>query len=193
MNFIYEVENFLDKRTCEDIIKRFEDDDRKIRGSTVSGVSSAIKVSTDLPIGLENFNSEWGDVNNKIINLIYTELDKYCKYMFKSGLIAKETPETALGQFMIGLPQIQKTVKNGYYRWHNDGDTNRLITYILYLNDVEDGIGGTTDFKCGKSIQPRAGKLIFFPATWNYVHRGKKLEKGEKYIMTSFIVSDPQF
>jgi hypothetical protein len=188
MNFIYEVENFLDKRTCEDIIKRFEDDDRKIRGSTVSGVSSAIKVSTDLPIGLENFNSEWGDVNTKIAKLVDKEINNYFKYMFENGLVTKERPGYTLGSCGVAMPQIQKTVKNGYYRWHHDEQKDRLITYIIYLNDVEEGIGGTTDFKCGKSIQPRAGKLIFFPATWNYIHRGKKLEKGEKYIMTSFII-----
>jgi len=188
MNFIYEVENFLDKRTCEDIIKRFEDDDRKICGSTVGGVSSAVKVSTDLPIGLENFNSKWGDVNTKIAKLVYKEINNYFKYMFENGLVTKESPEYTIGRFGVAMPQIQKTVKNGYYRWHSDEEKERLITYIIYLNDVEEGIGGTTDFRCGKSIQPRAGKLIFFPATWNYIHRGKKLEKGEKYIMTSFII-----
>ena len=56
------------------------------------------------------------------------------------------------------------------------------------MNDVEKDSGGTTDFSCGKIIQPKAGKIIFFPSTWTYYHRGKTLEKGVKYIATNALM-----
>jgi hypothetical protein len=58
------------------------------------------------------------------------------------------------------------------------------------LNDVPVEHGGCTEFLMGKKIQPKKGTLLFFPATWNYIHRGKKLEKGNKYIATGFVYGD---
>ena len=54
-----------------------------------------------------------------------------------------------------------------------------------YLNDVEDG--GETEF-CGDfTIRPEVGKLIFFPASWCYPHRGKMPISGDKYIITGWL------
>jgi hypothetical protein len=191
MEFIYEIEDVIDKKTCEDIIKRFELDKRKVRGITSGGMSTGIKVSIDLPIGRQVMAPQWSDVTHKIVNKVNNCLKKYFKYLYENK-ITKGDPFDKNTLF-IGPPQIQKTEKGGYYRWHHDGECGRIITYILYLNDVEEGIGGTTDFMNGKSVQPKAGKLIFFPATWSYIHRGKKLEKGEKYILTNFIYSNDDF
>lgn len=192
MEFIYEIEDVIDKKTCEDIIKRFELDKRKVRGITSGGMSTGIKVSTDLPIGRQVMAPQWNDVIHKIVNKVNNCLKKYFKYLCESN-ITKGGDPLSLNSTSVGIPQIQKTEKDGYYRWHHDGGRDRVITYILYLNDVEEGIGGTTDFMHGKSVQPKAGKLIFFPATWSYIHRGKKLEKGEKYILTNFIHSNDNF
>ena len=67
----------------------------------------------------------------------------------------------------------------------------KIFTYIIYLNDVEKDSGGTTEFSCGKTIQPKAGKIVFFPCTWTYFHRGKTLEKGVKYIATNGLMIKP--
>jgi Rps23 Pro-64 3,4-dihydroxylase Tpa1-like proline 4-hydroxylase len=81
----------------------------------------------------------------------------------------------------------------GFYRWHHDSIFTahvRILTYIFYLNDVPVEHGGCTEFLMGKKIQPKKGTLILFPATWTYIHRGKKLEKGNKYIATGFVYGD---
>jgi hypothetical protein len=91
-------------------------------------------------------------------------------------------------------PQIQRTEPSEYYHWHHDQSRNshwKLFTYIIYLNDVEEDSGGTTEFSCGKNIQPKVGKIVFFPSTWTYFHRGKTLEKGVKYIATNGLTSRP--
>ncbi len=58
---------------------------------------------------------------------------------------------------------------------------------MLYLNDVE--AGGETDFIFQQaSVTPEKGKLMLFPPFWTHEHRGVTLEKGVKYIATTWVV-----
>ena len=87
---------------------------------------------------------------------------------------------------------IKKYDKNkGKFIYHNDfiiekkNNMYRIITFIWYLNDVEEG--GETEF-CGDfTIRPEVGKLIFFPASWCYPHRGKMPISSDKYIITGWL------
>ena len=81
--------------------------------------------------------------------------------------------------------QIQKTQPGDYYIWHHDQTTSRLVTFIWYLNDVKDD--GYTEFIDGTRIQPEAGKLIIFPATWDFLHRGVSPKTETKYICTGWV------
>ena len=89
--------------------------------------------------------------------------------------------------------QIQEYKKNeGYYKWHLDGapgddtgNTNkRMIAFIWYLNTVD--VGGETMFSNGK-IKAERGKLLLFPTTWTYLHRGNMPISDNKYIITGWI------
>ena len=83
--------------------------------------------------------------------------------------------------------QIQKTEPGKGYVWHNDftydKEKARELTYILYLNDVDEG---WTQFYNGDQISPRAGRVVIFPATWTYVHQGYP-PLQTKYLMTGWI------
>ena len=61
----------------------------------------------------------------------------------------------------------------------------RAITYLWYLNDVEEG--GETVFFGDYKIKPRTGTLIFFPASWCYPHTGKMPISSNKYIITGWL------
>jgi len=87
--------------------------------------------------------------------------------------------------------QIQKyKKKKGKYIWHQDSlsstEYNRLFAFIWYLNDVTDG--GETYFLDGK-VKPTAGKLLLFPATWTYMHKGAVPISNDKYIITGWVSS----
>ena len=115
-------------------------------------------------------------------------MKRYLNHLTKTGLNVNNIIDDVFENSKIGFPNIQRTDKGGYYKWHIDETIkNRLLTYIIYLNDVEEGFGGTTDFSCGKSVLPKQCKVLLFPATWNYIHTGKELKKGVKYIATGFI------
>ncbi|AFK66043.1 hypothetical protein OMVG_00040 [Ostreococcus lucimarinus virus OlV3] len=133
------------------------------------------------------FPEEWEDVIHKCGSCVNSMIDKYKEYLTENALDRNASITKTINEVVIGPPQIQKTERGGFFTWHHDSDLNRVFTYILYLNDVEEGIGGTTEFLCGKTIQPKAGKLVIFPATFTYIHRGTKLKEGTKYIMTNFI------
>ena len=83
--------------------------------------------------------------------------------------------------------QIQKTEPGKGYVWHHDGQFDqfktRELTYILYLNDVDEG---WTQFYNGNQVSPRAGRVIIFPATWTYIHQGYP-PKQTKYLMTGWL------
>ena len=186
--YILEIDDVLPRDFCEDVISRFEIDERKTMGSTINGVNEKVKKSVDLGIVL--FPKEWDDVLDKVGNCVNSAIDKYKEHLIENALDRNGAIGKTIKDSTIGLPQIQKTEKNGFYGWHHDGHLNRIFTYIFYLNDVEEGTGGTTEFLCGKIVQPKAGKLVIFPATLTYIHRGTKLKEGVKYIMTNFIYNE---
>ena len=191
MDYILEIDNAVSKEFCEDVISRFEKDERKVIGSTVGGVDEKIKKSTDLPISIRSIRGDWQDVVDEVGKCVNEALVEYQHYVHTEGLDRCFAVDTTVNNATIGLPQIQKTEKDGFYTWHHDGFLNRILTYILYLSDVEEGVGGTTEFLNRGHIQPKTGKLVIFPANLAYIHRGTKLKKGAKYLITNFIYDGP--
>jgi hypothetical protein len=61
----------------------------------------------------------------------------------------------------------------------------RFITFIWYINDVN--IGGETEFIDGTKILPKQGKLLMFPSSWTYTHRGNMPISSDKYIIVGWL------
>ncbi len=86
--------------------------------------------------------------------------------------------------------KLQKTMPGeGYHIWHYESDTrancHRLLTWMLYLNDVEEG--GETEFLyLHKRIKPKAGTLLIWPAAFTHTHRGNPPLSGPKYVITGW-------
>ena len=55
------------------------------------------------------------------------------------------------------------------------------------------GEEGVTEFIDGTIITPKAGKLLIFPATWCYLHRGLPPKVGRKYIATGWLYTGENF
>lgn len=191
MDYILEIDNAVSKEFCEDVISRFEKDERKVTGSTIGGVNENVKKSIDLAISTPEPRKDWEDVITEVGKCVNKALEVYQTHVEDEGLDRGLSIHKTINGVTIGLPQIQKTEKDGFYTWHHDGYLNRVFTYILYLNDVKEGIGGTTEFLNRGHIQPKAGKLVIFPANLAYIHRGTKLKEGVKYLITNFIYEGP--
>ena len=94
--------------------------------------------------------------------------------------------------------KIQKTqAGGGYHIWHCENGTfmyrDRVLTWMMYLNDIPKENGGATDFlhqKC--SFQPTTGTMVMWPATYTHMHRGSFLTGDiPKYIATGWFLREP--
>lgn len=179
-DFIYIKKKTLTKDFCNHCIEKFEKDHRVTPGKMGKGVDLDIKRSMDLPI--DSF-PQWKDE----VKVFEASLEKhYENYVGK--FLPKEYQQFLYGQ-SIGF-QIQKTSPGEFYKWHHDSIDGRIATYIWYLNDVEHD--GYTEFNCGIKVKPKAGKIVLFPATWHYIHRGYPPKKETKYICTGWMYPPKQ-
>ena len=177
-NFIYTERDALPKSFCNNVIEKFEKDDRKRQGQVGGGVHLDVKRSSDLSIsGLD----DWKSYDEGFYNSLHSALKKYRDFIPEEFYKFKAL--STLGN--DSGYQIQRTQPGDYYIWHHDQTTSRLVTFIWYLNDIKDG--GYTEFIDGTRIQPEAGKLIIFPATWDFLHRGVSPKTETKYLCTGWV------
>jgi hypothetical protein len=180
-DFIYVERDALPKSFCNNVIEKFEQDDRKRQGQVGGGVQLDIKRSSDLSISELD---DWKSYDQAFFKSLNDGLKKYIRFLPEEYM--KHRALSELGND-TGY-QIQRTQPNDYYIWHHDQTTTRLVTFIWYLNDIKDG--GYTEFIDGTRIQPEAGKLIIFPATWDFLHRGVSPKTETKYLCTGWVHAD---
>lgn len=192
-------ENVLDRQFCEEIIQKFDGDDRKVEGSVeyVSeegiyspSLDSNLKKSYDLNItGIENWEEE-DEIFYKSFN---SNVKDYFEYIDTFSPLQGE--KSAIGHGITNFKDRGYLIRSyeksdGYFHWHNDFsyDKNhglRMLTLIWYLNDVVEG--GETEFIDGTIIKPKVGQLLIFPTSWYMVHRGKMPISNKKYIVTGWL------
>jgi hypothetical protein len=99
--------------------------------------------------------------------------------------------------YRYGELNLQKYLKGsgGYPHWHSeiypkDGrceQLHRVLAFLFYLNDVSEG-GETEFFYQEKKVQPKAGRMVIFPAGFTHTHRGNMPKSNDKYIITSWVL-----
>lgn len=211
-DLVLEFDDVLKPEDCKKIIDKFEFDQRKSAGITASdtdGTSdqNSIKKSTDLWIS--QF-PEW----EKWDSYFFEKLSPYVKeYLTHVKKHLGDVVESK-GNLVDSGYQIQRTNTGEGYGWHADDDVSpildtivfplrgyrdsgsvlcarRLFTYMWYLND--DFGGGCTQFRVGGndedifSVAPKTGKLVCFPASWYFHHRGDTVSNGSKYVCTGWL------
>ena len=94
--------------------------------------------------------------------------------------------------------KIQRTNSGGgYHIWHSENGSflyrDRVLTWMIYLNDVPLENGGATDFFHQEiSFQPKKGTVVLWPAAYTHVHRGAFLTGDvSKYIATGWFSREP--
>ena len=170
MEFIYTKNNSTHKLLCKNLISTFEQTpDKYVTSNTVE-----LRLESDKRY----------DIYDKILFEILASSFKE----YKTSLENKVDIFTQSGEIKDNGFLLQKHIKNkGYCEFHNDSynetkDCVRILTYILFLNDVEDG--GEIEFGNNDLvIKPEVGKLIIFPATWTYSYRQKYPLSNDKYII----------
>tara|TARA_Y100000768_G_scaffold192074_2_gene144024 strand:- start:593 stop:1159 length:567 start_codon:yes stop_codon:yes gene_type:complete len=180
--FIRTYDNAFTKEFCDELIEIFENNvEHQYPGHVGSGVNKKVKDTNDMHSfespALEPYNRKIFEILNKHLHEYHSAFKIDNVNIFPSNI--KDTGY-----------QIQKyDVNKGKYIWHTDGYTNkkdgsRVLTFLFYLNDVEEG-GETMilDYK----IKPETGKLLLFPPFWNYIHTGTIPKSSCKYILTGWL------
>ena len=198
-NYLYINKNSLSNEICIDIINLFESE-KKSAGITRGGYRPHVKDTLDFQIPTKNVNkpSHWMKIRELLEKELTNNVQKYVKYIDTNTTITEDSNEPCkvLGDVVsFETLQIQKYKKlEGKYIYHPDFVSDwqdkkfRVITYLWYLNNVEEG--GETEFWGKYRIKPETGKLLLFPATWTYPHRGMMPISNDKYILTGWIYNN---
>lgn len=183
-------ENFLSNEACDRLISLFERakeigfvyDRKKLENISGSRKNDEILFAEKLISHQEIDIRALGDYKH-FVELFWSKA--YPTYIDKYSII-EEASEHKLDKI-----KIQKTeIGGGYHLWHcedhNHESIDRILTWILYLNDVDEG--GETEFLYyPKRIKPKKGTLIMWPAGFTHTHRGNPPLSGTKYIATGWI------
>ena len=167
----------LTETFCRQVISKFDLSKDSRPGHVFKGYAPEMKQSEDLMIS--NYD-EWFEEDQVFSTALSNGLYKYMKRLSQNRI----DYEHDYPLFDTGY-QIQRTSPGGFYHWHPDACDSRYITFIFYLNDVKKG--GYTEFIDGTRIRPRAGSLLFFPASFTYIHRGVAPVDQDKYICTGWL------
>jgi hypothetical protein len=195
-SLIFVKHNSLCDDLCDEIINKFENEPDKYVGLTIGGVQKDIKDTTDftIPINCEKWYKIHKCLLKELTKNIEQYVDKLCHNEYKLTSQNSKMDFTPINKKKIIFYNfmVQRYIKNkGRYVYHDDSNINfdkkeyRVITYLWYLNTVEEG--GETVFWNDYKIKPEKGKLILFPANWIFPHCGKMPISDNKYIITGWI------
>ena len=190
-------DNYLDPAICRDLLDSIITNYNELShdGRTIGGVEPRSKFSRDAGFNNQYFiehGQEWTnklqDIDDKIATALTGLIASYrCEYQVLHDWMQIE--DTGF--------QIQKYEQNlGYYRPHVDSlpgtkAAKRVLACIIYLNTVENG--GSTRFPLHNvNVNPVQGRVALFPATWTHLHEGMPPLSGDKWIISTFLINEPQ-
>lgn len=195
-NHVMVFDDYLDAGVCDDGVETFKIHYPRLftPGPTFSGVSSQMKLSQDAAIdpnslgelGLEG--SPLTTLRNQAETAIHIAVHRYIQEYRPLW----EWP--GLGESGFRVQHYHRG--HGFYRehcdhlpWENHAShdrVQRVLATITYLNTIEVG-GATRLVQQEADIQPVAGRILLFPATWTHPHMGLLPVSSDKWILSSFI------
>jgi hypothetical protein len=183
--FVGIFENAFSKEYCEGLIKAYdiaiEAGYGKTRQSVEKDFSKLQKSDTQLFNNIDNIQIPLPDV--AAFNDIFWGK---CYPLYEEQFASLKDSGRHSSYFF----KIQKTnLSEGYHIWHYESGSreisNRLLTWMVYLNDVEEG--GETEFLYqSMRVKPKQGTLLIWPAAFTHTHRGNPPLSNEKYIVTGW-------
>jgi hypothetical protein len=184
-DLILEMNEFVSKKTCQDMIDWFWDNEDIHTMGKVYGGEDLTNRNNVLNLDHKNTTQAYPHPDDPISDVLSEIIfSGYSKY--------QETLPAPQGQPLCATTYSIRIYEKGVGKFLDHVDQSagpnvtRVFGIILYLNDVEEG--GETDFlDYGLSIKPEQGKLLIFPCNYLYRHQGNIPISDDKYIFTAFI------
>ena len=196
-DFIGVYKNAFSNEYCDDVVKNFdaviEEGIYSVNRQQSDGALKTKKDDTQLYA--QDVFANASDVIETELSALKAPLGREFQRVFWEVLYPKYSEDypyfKQAEHFTIYNTKLQKTAPGqGFHVWHyenaNRSTMRRVLVFILYLNDVEEG--GETEFLYqNKRISPEKGTLVLFPAYVTHVHRGNPPLSNNKYIYTGWL------
>jgi len=182
-NFIGIYDGYITPDNCADVIKTYDTQDNFNKAFTRMQFEGAeIFHKKDKHCFLhQDVNLWWKD-----LKITMTNFDLAFKHYIK-----ETGADVFSNHYRYTQLKIQKTEPGeGYHVWHVEHSYNapgRAFAFIIYLNDIKEA--GETEFLHQKTrVSPKQGRIVIWPASFPYVHRGNPPLSETKYILTSWLL-----
>ncbi len=182
-NFIgsWQMESII----CDQIIAYYNNHQEKQKqGSTGAGiVNLETKHRKDISIAPQDLNLPGNEIFNQYFKYLF---DLYKDYNNQWPFLASIISNLEIGRFNIGKYSSGQHFQKIHTERANLGSLHRLLAFMTYLNDVEDG-GSTYFSHYDLDIKPEKGLTLIWPAEWTHAHKGNVVKSGSKYIITGWL------
>ena len=168
---------------CDNLIKYFETNPNKFKGKI--GSKGEVKISEKDSTDLSVIDFKVPVIKEYLAHL-YFVIKEYQKQYIYSNI--------GQGSWSLKPFNIQRYLPNeGFHIWHternNIGNSLRHLTFMTYLNNVDDG-GETEFFYQQLKIKPEKGLTLIWGTDWTFTHRGVPSKTETKYITTGHYYYD---
>ena len=184
-NLIRVYDDVVDKESCKRLIQKFEDS-KDTKPVKLDDGDNSISFTQLTMVE----HKEWESVQAGMLEVFQ---DYIMRYNIDVSLKSKQWPET----YGYEAIRMKRYLDNDYDRFDPHVDVlnyetaRRFLAFFIYLNDVEEG--GETEFFFNKpgtfipfKVEPKRGRMLMFPPTWQYYHAGLKPISGKKYLIHSY-------
>ena len=171
-------QNVLTDRMCDNIINKFNNCNAINNTSNKDSNFSFYTINTKL----SDFN-QWKEIDDTICKIIGNYSTIYSEHCTKT--ISSFT----YYHFNDNGYTISKYYKNtGFQNFKHDFEWNHLgaaiVSFIFFLNTIEDEEDGELEFINGVKITPKKGNLILYPASWDIMYKHNISKNQDKYTIT---------
>ncbi len=189
--------NALSPGICEEIVEFGETLDKRgllQKGQTVNGINEEVKATDDWIVGTDTYGMTSEDMSY---------MSYFDKHIYKAvgecfGHYSRTYPTLSTWTDIWDSGYRVQRYKAGYgfYKPHIDGApwirdraSKRVVAVIIYLNTIE--TGGSTYFDVQDiDVEPVAGSVLMFPATWTHPHESKVSPDQDKWVISSFMTTE---
>lgn len=171
---------------CDELITYFELNKKKQKkGSTAEGINLDYKNSTDIRISPKDIKSAGNEIFVEYFHSLYS---CYQDYVNDWPFLANFAENLQISAFNLQRYQSGQHFQNLHAERTSISSLHRVFAWMTYLNDVDEGDGGSTLFShYDLAIQPRKGLTLIWPAEWTHAHKGNVLKANNKYIITGWM------
>jgi predicted 2-oxoglutarate/Fe(II)-dependent dioxygenase YbiX len=180
--YIKKTKNFLDKQTCEKLIKQIDKcvwEDHEFYFSK-NNISKKISGEQELEITTEQV-----PLSNLIMEKIWQEIHDYIKHINLPWF------NSWTGYTLVRFNRYKKNKKMAEHCDHIQSmfDGNRkgvpILSVLCVLND--NYLGGKFTMFGNEEIKFKQGDLIIFPSNFLYPHKVGTVTKGTRYSFISWV------